>query len=232
MPEYLNSFIHLVFIGFVALFPVVNPVGTAFIVNPYFESLTQKERLNAVKKITFYAFLVCMVTLLIGHWILELFGISIPIIQLAGGIMICKIGWESLASDDKEAAPSIPVNTTDADGYTANFMRIEGQLFFPITFPMTTGAGTIAVLFTLSANGADRAFSNYLINIGALLISVLGICILIYLFFANTKRLISYIGSRNEKIINRLMSFLIFCVGLQIASGGIINLVKTHFLSK
>ncbi len=232
MPAYLNSFIHLVFIGFVALFPVVNPVGTAFIVNPYFESLTQRERLNAVKKITLYAFLVCMVTLLIGHWILELFGISIPIIQLAGGIMICKIGWESLASDESGTEASTLANTNDTEVVSANFTRIEGQLFFPITFPMTTGAGTIAVLFTLSANGADRAFSNYLINIGALLISVLGICILIYLFFANTKRLISYIGSRNEKIINRLMSFLIFCVGLQIASGGIINLVKTHFLAK
>lgn len=60
MPEYLNSFIHLVFIGFVALFPVVNPVGTAFIVNPYFTSLSQAERLSAVKKITFYAFLIVL----------------------------------------------------------------------------------------------------------------------------------------------------------------------------
>ena len=227
MPQYLNSFIHLVFIGFVALFPVVNPVGTAFIVNPYFSSLSRKERLNAVKKITFYAFLICTVTLLLGHWILELFGISIPIIQLAGGIMMCKIGWESLASDgdDVEKKPS----TKTADLNAEHFSEVEGKLFFPITFPMTTGAGTIAVLFTLSANGADRSFDNYLLNIGALLISVIGICILIFVFFANTRRMINYIGSSNEKIVNRLMAFLIFCVGLQIASGGIINLIKTNF---
>ncbi|MFD0750397.1 MarC family protein [Mucilaginibacter calamicampi] len=227
MPEYLNSFIHLVFIGFVALFPVVNPVGTAFIVNPYFTSLSRKERLNAVKMITFYAFLICTITLLIGHWILEMFGISIPIIQLAGGIMMCKIGWESLASDGDDVKKTPTTQTNDVN--VEHFSAIEGKLFFPITFPMTTGAGTIAVLFTLSANGADKSFNNYMLNIGALLISVIGICILIFIFFANTKRLINYIGSSNEKIINRLMAFLIFCVGLQIASGGIINLVKAHF---
>lgn len=227
MPEYLNPFIHLVFIGFVALFPVVNPVGTAFIVNPYFTSLSRKERLNAVKKITFYAFIICTLTLLLGQWILQLFGISIPIIQLAGGIMMCKIGWESLASDNDAVEKTAATPTTDIN--TERFSAIEGKLFFPITFPMTTGAGTIAVLFTLSANGADRSLDNYLLNIGALLISVIGICILIFIFFANTKRLINYIGSSNEKIINRLMAFLIFCVGLQIASGGIINLVKSNF---
>jgi multiple antibiotic resistance protein len=227
MPEYLNSFIHLVFIGFVALFPVVNPVGTAFIVNPYFTSLSREERLSAVKKITFYAFLICTVTLLLGHWILELFGISIPIIQLAGGVMICKIGWESLASDN-EAADTTPVTQND-EVNSEHLSAIEGKLFFPITFPMTTGAGTIAVLFTLSANGADKSINNYMLNIAALLISVIGMCILIFVFFANTKRLINYIGSSNEKIVNRLMAFLIFCVGLQIASGGIINLIKTNF---
>jgi multiple antibiotic resistance protein len=227
MPQYLNSFIHLVFIGFVALFPVVNPVGTAFIVNPYFTSLSRKERLNAVKKITFYAFLICTVTLLLGHWILELFGISIPIIQLAGGIMMCKIGWESLASDNDAVEKAPATQTTDVND--EQLRAIEGKLFFPITFPMTTGAGTIAVLFTLSANGADKSINTYMINIGALLTSVIGICILIFIFFANTKRLINYIGSSNEKIVNRLMAFLIFCVGLQIASGGIINLVKSNF---
>ena len=91
---------------------------------------------------------------------------------------------------------------------------------------MTTGAGTISVLFTLSAHGNVSDFSGYLINVGALLISVIGICILIYFFYVNANRLINYIGSHNEKIVNRLMAFLIFCVGLQIAVEGINNLIK------
>src|SRR6188474_1478533 len=97
MHESYQSWVHLVFIGIITLFPVVNPIGTAFILNPYFDNLTRKERKNAVKKIALYAFSICTVTLFAGHWILELFGISIPVIQLAGGIMICKMGWEFLS---------------------------------------------------------------------------------------------------------------------------------------
>jgi multiple antibiotic resistance protein len=109
------------------------------------------------------------------------------------------------------------------------FPIVEDKLFYPITFPITTGAGTIAVLFTLSAQGANANFSVYLLNIGALLVSIIGICILIFIFYLNTNRLISYIGLHNEQIINRFMAFLIFCVGLQIASSGITNVIKSNF---
>jgi multiple antibiotic resistance protein len=217
MPIHFNSFIHLVFIGFVALFPVVNPLGTAFILSPYFSDLSRKERISAVKRVTFYSFIICAITLFIGHWILELFGLSIPIIQLAGGIMICKIGWDFLSSDTNDTPA---VNTTEKIQLD-KIKVIENKLFYPITFPITAGAGTIAVLFTLSAQSADKDLSVYLVNMGALFVSVIGICILIFIFYLNTNRLISYIGTHNEEIINRIMAFLIFCVGLQIAAGGI-----------
>ena len=223
-PEF-KTFIHLVFIGFVALFPVVNPIGSAFIVSPYFTHISRRERIKFVKKITFYCFMICAVTVLVGHWILELFGLSIPVIQLAGGIMICKIGWEFLSADDKE----VQEKDTDENIETEPIPLVANKLFYPITFPITTGAGTIAVLFTLSANGANADMSVYLVNICALLVSIIGIRILIFIFYVNTNRLISYIGVRNEQIINRFMAFLIFCVGLQIAAGGITNLIKLHF---
>ena len=224
MPQQFNSFIHLVLIGFVALFPVVNPIGSAFIVSPYFSKLNRRERLTVVKKITFYAFIICSVTLFIGHWILEVFGLSVPIIQLAGGIMICKIGWGFLSSDGKDDPEAAPTTPSELD----HIPLVENKLFYPITFPITTGAGTISVLFTLSANGANKDMSLYLINVGALLVSIIGICILIFIFYLNTNRLVSYIGSHNEKIINSIMAFLIFCVGLQIAVGGIVHLIKIY----
>lgn len=224
MSQQTNSFIHLVLIGFVALFPVVNPIGTAFIISPYFAQLTRKERLIVVKKISFYAFIICSVTLFIGHWILEIFGLTVPIIQLAGGIMICKIGWSLLSSDGQDDDVEKPSPAEEL----GHISLIENKLFYPITFPITTGAGTMSVLFTLSANGADEDMSLYLINIGALLVSVIGICILIFIFYLNTNRLVSYIGSHNEKIINSIMAFLIFCVGLQIAIGGIVHLIKLY----
>ena len=224
MAQHLNSFIHLVLMGFVALLPVVDPVGTAFIISPHFSGLSRKERVTVVKKVTFYAFAICAVALFIGHWILEIFGLTIPIIQLAGGIVICKIGWSYLSSDSKDDTDITPASAVELDHKS----RIENKLFYPITFPMTTGAGTVSVLLTLSANGADNDISLYLMNIGALLVSVIGICILIFIFYLNTNQLVSYIGSHNEKIINRIMAFLTFCVGLQIAVGGVVHLIKMY----
>lgn len=198
------AFIHLIFIGFIALFPVINPLGSSFIVSPYFSHLNRQERMNAVKRITFYAFSICLVTLIIGHWILQLFGITIPIIQLAGGILICKTGWELLSPP-----PQSPVD--EVADHDKNFSHeLESKLFFPITFPITTGAGTISVLFTLSANGASKNISQYLINSSAIMISVSALCILVFICYLNANRLIKYLGSHREKIINSIMAFLFF----------------------
>jgi multiple antibiotic resistance protein len=222
MYEYLHSFIHLVFIGFIALFPVVNPIGTAFILNPYFSDLSRKDRKKVVKKIVFYCFCVSTLTLIGGHWILELFGLSVPVIQLAGGIMICKIGWEFLSTDKPKQNNDLLIKGSEQ----SHMITLQEKLFYPITFPMTTGAGTIAVLFTLSANSEANTLPHYFLNTGALLLSIIGICILIYIFYVNANGLINYMGSHSEKIINRLSAFLIFCVGLQIAIQGITHLIK------
>jgi multiple antibiotic resistance protein len=223
MPDFYHSFIHLLFIGIIALFPVVNPIGSAFIISPYFAHLNQIEKRKAVSKITLYAFCVCTVSLFAGHWILELFGISIPIIQLAGGIMICKMGWEFLSSDKKDENATAG---TDEKPKQSEYNDLEKKLFYPITFPVTTGAGTISVLFTLSAHSATVGMKNYYINTGAILLSIIIMCTLIYIFYLNTKTIINYLGSNGEMIFNRVIAFLIFCVGLQIAITGIKDLIK------
>jgi multiple antibiotic resistance protein len=216
------SFMHFVFVGFIALFPVVNPIGSAFIVSPYISELPKKDRINAIKRITFYAFFLCLITLLTGHWILELFGLSIPIIQLAGGIMICKTGWDFLESPKQNNVK----RPTSGEENLSHQAEIEGKLFFPLTFPITAGAGTIAVLFTLSAQGANKNTFQYLVNTGAIIIAVTGMCLFIFFCYVNANRLIKYLGSQREKIINNIMAFLIFCVGLQIAVEGITQLIR------
>ncbi|TWR25164.1 MarC family protein [Mucilaginibacter pallidiroseus] len=218
-----HPFINLVFIGIIALFPVVNPVGSAFMVSPFFEYLSTRDRKRAVIKIALYAFLICIVSLFAGQSILRLFGISIPIVQLAGGIMICKMGWEFLSSDAKE--------TTDTEDLTQNddisaYHHISGKLFYPITFPATTGAGTISVLFTLSAHGEAFGSPQYYINTGAILVSILVMCILIYVFYLNTRKIIQLLGPNGENVINRISAFLIFCVGLQIGFTGLKTILK------
>lgn len=208
-------FVHTIIIGFLSLFPAVNPVGSAFIVDPLLGDLKFPDRKRAAKNVALYCFAICAVSALIGSWILKLFGLSIPIVQLAGGIMICRMGWVLLTSDndakkDKEKAQ--PTRQTDS---------IDDILFYPIAFPMTTGAGTISVILTLSAHEDERDLLTHFSNLGALVIAILLICILIYICYANTARIIHRLGPRGEQIVNRLSAFLVFCIGMQIGWAGI-----------
>ena len=221
----IHPFIQLVFIAIIALFPVINPIGSAFIVSQYFDGLTEKERRNVVKKIAFYTFLLCTVTLFTGHWILELFGITVPIIQLAGGIMICKLGWELLSSKTDANATA----GKGSAGVSGNVLdNLNNKIFYPITFPITAGAGTISVIFTLSAHTTNNNITQYLINTGAILTAIIFMCLLVYVCYFNANRLVNYLGSSSEQVVNRIMAFLIFCVGLQIAVGGITSLIKLY----
>ena len=213
-------FLHLILIGFLSLFPAVNPVGSAFIIDPLLNGLNLQERKKAAKKVAFYCLAICTVSALVGSWILKLFGISIPIVQLAGGIMICRMGWQLLTSDDDIKGKKETAQPDRSVGDIDNF------LFYPVAFPMTTGAGTISVLLTLSAHENEKGLMDHILNLGALFIAIVLMCGLIYICYANTPRLIHRLGPRGEQIVNRLSAFLVFCIGMQIASVGIRALLK------
>lgn len=215
------NILNLAFIGFVALFPPVNPIGTALIMDPLLDHLTSIQRKIAAKKIAIYSFTICAVTTIIGSWIFKFFGISIPVVQIAGGILICKMGWQLLSSNN-DVKPTEETKSPDTNTDMASVNKI---LFYPLSFPMTTGAGTISVLLTLSAHGHAKKVSDYFINLGALIFAVLLMAILIFLSYAYTPILIKKLGEKGGQIVNRLSAFLVFCVGLQIATSGIMHLI-------
>ena len=215
------SFLNLVFVGFFALFPPVNPVGTAFVVEPFLHRLTSEERRGAAAKITLYCFLICTGALLIGSWIFNFFGISLPVVQIAGGILICHMGWQLLTSDDG-AKGSHESSSPGSEKKTGDI------LFYPLAFPMTTGAGTISVILTLSAHSEAGGLSNHLINLSAIFLAIVIMCALIYICYAFTPRLLGRLGARGEQVVNRLSAYLVFCVGIQIASNGIFGLIRNY----
>lgn len=209
--------LHLMVSGIIALFAPVNPIGTALVVNPFFEHLDEPARHRAASKVTTYCFGLCLVVLLVGSWFFKLFGISLPVVQLAGGLVICHMGWQLLGSDTSPLdASSAPAPAPD---------DLEDRLFYPIAFPMTTGPGTVAVLLTLSANARASRESTYLANLGALVVALLITCLMVYLSFAYTPAFLKRIGPRGGMVLNRISAFLVFCVGLQIAVDGIQNLI-------
>jgi len=217
------SFLHLVFVGFVSLFPPVNPIGTALIVDPLLKYLSPAERRAASMKIAIYCFSICTMTLLVGTWLFKLFGISLPVVQVAGGILICRMGWQLLSSNQDEKDSKASASPESAG---RSYEKVEPLFFYPLSFPMTTGAGTISVLLTLSAHGTSGDLATHFINLGALFVAVLLMCVMIFSSYAFTPALLKRLGPSGEQIVNRLSAFLVFCVGIQIATGGITALLK------
>jgi multiple antibiotic resistance protein len=224
--EDLLKFVHLVFVGFVALIPPVNPVGTAVIVDPMLHGLDRASRKAAALRIALNCLAICTGSLLLGGALLRAFGISLPVVQLAGGILICRMGWQLLSSGEgqKEGQPASRSNEPGSVG------RL---LFYPLAFPMTTGAGTISVLLTLSAHAqTERTWSASLLDGGALFAAIVLMCVVIYLSYAFTPALLRRLGPSGEEVLNRLGAFLVFCVGIQIAVGGIERLVRSGVASR
>ena len=213
-------FLHTIFISYLSLFPVVNPIGSAFIVDPLLGDLSFAERKRVSKKVALYSLAICTVSAVIGSWILKLFGLSIPIVQLAGGIMICQMGWKLLTSDDQVKGEKESARPDRRPG------DIDNILFYPISFPMTTGAGTISVILTLAAHEEEQNILSHLLNLSALVLAIVLICLIIYVCYANTARLIHRLGPRGEQIVNRLSAFIVFCIGMQIAWSGVRTLLR------
>lgn len=212
------AFIQLAFVAFITLFPPVNPIGTSFIIDPILGRLNRKQRVLAAKKIAFYCFCICVTTIIIGSWILKLFGLSLPIVQIGGGLIICNMGWNLLNSDATSSDKTIQPED--------NFSRVEQSLFYPISFPMTCGAGTISVLLTLSASHSSKIIEDYLLHTSALLVGATAMIFAIYICILNTHIILEKIGERGQQIVNRLSAFIVLCVGLQIIWEGIQTLIS------
>lgn len=216
-----QTLLNIISMSFITLFPVVNPIGTSFILNPIFSEFTTKDQRKIAQTIAIYTFILSFVTVVIGEYILQIFGLSVPIVQLAGGIIIAKMGWEFMS--DKKTKKEAHINSQ------AGISAIKNQLFYPITFPITAGAGTISVLLTLTAHNSSKHLIERITHMGAIMVAVLIISILIYVFYSNTSRIINRWGESGKNIVNKISAFLVFAVGLNILIHGLFNVIEQYF---
>src|SRR5690606_38027191 len=136
-------------LAFTALFPVVNPIGTSILFLNLTDAIDSKSRRKLARKVAANSIVVMLFTLFIGVYVLKLFGISIPVVQLCGGMILFTMGWKSLNSNEDANDASKREFVKDDVSNTA-----ENLAFYPFTLPLTIGPGTIATTLTLSAEAA------------------------------------------------------------------------------
>jgi multiple antibiotic resistance protein len=201
-----------------ALFPIVDPIGGS----PVFLSLTidytaQTRRLLA-RRIAVNSFILLVASFTIGSHVLSFFGISLPVVQVGGGLIVISTGWAMLKQDND--------NDRSAVGRTVNSANVLRDAFYPLTLPLTVGPGSISIAITLGANEPRQLGAN-LLAISAAAIGSAFVALTIYLCYAFADRLAGIMGPTGMNVILRLSSFLLVCIGVQILWNGASQLLSS-----
>jgi len=196
-----------------ALFPIVDPIGGS----PIFLSLTRdytpETRKIVSRRIAIDSFILLIASFAIGSHVLSFFGISLPVVQVGGGLIVISIGWAMLAQKDEEE------DERDRVGRTVDCRNALKNAFYPLTMPLTVGPGSISVAVTLGANESRHLVANLLSLLAAAIGTAL-VAVTIYICYAFADRLSAMIGPTGLKVIIKLTAFLLVCIGVQILWNG------------
>jgi multiple antibiotic resistance protein len=196
------------------LLPIINPLSAA----PVFIQTAGSNPLvvrRMALQIAINSWFILVVSMLVGIYVLDIFGISLPIVRLGGGLLVAASGWHMLHDTGGSA-----VQKAVADqAVVPSSSEISMLSFFPITFPLTTGPGTIAAAIALGVH-LPRGFERYLL--GAT-IAVLGVAItvmVVYFCYRYATRLLTLLGPIGTMVIMRLLAFILLCIGIEIMWSG------------
>jgi multiple antibiotic resistance protein len=192
------------------LLPIINPLGTAPIFNATAGTGRQVVRKFAWQ-VAVNSWVVLVVSMLVGIYVLDFFGISLQIVRLGGGLLVAAMGWRTLNSHgDDEVRQAVAHRAHDLSD-----SEIARQSFFPLTFPLTTGPGSISAAIALGVH-LPRQPLQYLVGV---LVAALGAAITsaaIYLCYRHSAKLLAKLGEIGTLVIMRLFAFILLCIGIEI----------------
>ncbi|HVV42774.1 MAG TPA: MarC family protein [Nitrobacter sp.] len=208
-----NAFL-LVYAG---LFPIVNPIGSA----PIFLRLTQytpAERPALAAAVAFNSFMLLLGSLFVGSHLLEFFGITLPIVRIAGGLVVAAFGWKLLHAGEEPDAARASTHPPES--------RVDA--FYPLTMPLTVGPGSISVAITLGSQrpGAGTELTQLAMLGGAAVAGLLAMAATIYVCYRFAGNLVAWLGRRGTDVVMRLSAFILFCIGIQIIWTGYTSLLR------
>lgn len=210
-----HDFLDLAAFAFLALFPVLNPPAMAPIFLDMTDSLSDDDRHRLAGLIGKYTFLLLLGVLVAGGWLLKIFGISVPVIRVAGGLLLFNTAWNMLNSKPKFSR----------DEHEELKSRMTDRAFFPMTMPVTAGPGSIAVTLTLVPAGPLLAASTWASFAGAA--AGVGLAALsVFLFYRYSENLLRRLGHTGAQTISKISAFILLAIGVQIVWDGIRGLLK------
>lgn len=168
------------------------------------------------------SFLLLLASTLIGAYVLDFFGLSIPAVQVAGGVVVCAIAWSLLNS------PSSAPTLAGSESSSLTPDTLDQRAFYPLTMPLTVGPGSISVALTLGAN-PPRGLRPLVATSLAHALGILIVALVVYLCYRYADRILRRLGPTGTSVVVRLSAFILLCIGVQIGWNGLQALVVSAF---
>ncbi|HOV18011.1 MarC family protein [Ottowia sp.] len=214
IPLLLGTFGKSLLFAVATVLPIVNPLATA----PMFTTLThgvdESTRADLARRIGRHVAMLLIGATLVGSYVLDFFGISLPIVRVAGGLVVASMAWRMLNA--QQAAEGDPDQM--AQSVTASNMRIRA--FYPLTFPLTCGPGSIAVAITVGASLHTPKVAESLVTFAGGMLGMALIGVLVALTYRYATRLLRPLGEMGQIVFMRLMAFILLSIGVQILWDG------------
>jgi multiple antibiotic resistance protein len=188
---------------FLALFPIVNPLGGI----PIFFSLTSDfdpaDRRSSALKTALYVIVILVIFLFFGRFVLNFFGISLPVLKIAGGLIVANSAWGMVTGSSRMTSEE------SSEALTKQDISLT-----PMAMPMLSGPGSIGVVMGLSAE-ADSAVSYF-----GMILGIVALGLTVYLCLRLGGPFVKQLGPGAVGAINRIFGFLILAIAVQLIWDG------------
>ncbi len=208
-------------LAFSALLPVINPLGSALVLLGLVGDAPASVYRDLARKIAIRTTFFLAVVELVGTALLEFFGISLPVVQVAGGLVLATMGRSLLNQHEAKVDPD---RTAVAE---TSFGSLEQKIFYPLTFPVTAGPGCIVVTLTLSAHASVKGVLNDVMAHVGIFLALVALSLLVFLCYAYAPKITARISPQTAHGILRVIAFVLLCIGVQITWNGVEALLKT-----
>ena len=199
---------------FAAMLPILNPAATAPIFLGLTEGASAGTRALLARRIARNMFGLMLGSMLVGSYVLSFFGISLPIVRVGGGLILAATAWRLPTATHA----TVDSRTELAESFTPEMAR--RQAFYPLTFPISCGPGSIAAAITVGVSLQDDRLLLSLARMGGGVLALMAVGVLLYLAFRYAQRLLRPLGEAGTVIFLRLSAFILLCLGVQIVWDG------------
>ncbi|WP_170324312.1 MarC family NAAT transporter [Budvicia diplopodorum] len=216
---------NLIFLGLVLLIPLTNPLTSVALFLSLSGDMSEEERHHQAKMASFYVFLILVLSFVGGEVVMSTFGISIPGLRIAGGLIVAYIGFRMLFP-----APIAPAAERDSADERPKVVKPSTRniAFVPLAMPSTAGPGTIAMVISAASSWHQSGTPGPWVIYTVLILTSLIVSLILWISLRSSDVIMKAVGKHGIEAISRVMGFLLVCMGVQFVINGVLEIIRTY----